>query len=53
MTETDTVHITASGGVSTLEDIRALRAMDLYGAIVGKAYYSGAITLRDALEAAK
>lgn len=47
------VHITASGGVSTLEDIRALRQMDLYGAIVGKAYYSGAITLPDALEAAK
>ena len=47
------VNITASGGVSTLEDIRALRKLNLYGAIVGKAYYSGAITLTDALEAAK
>ena len=47
------VNITASGGVSTLEDIRALSRMKLYGAIVGKAYYSGAITLADALEAAR
>ena len=47
------VNITASGGVSSLEDIRALRKLDLYGAIVGKAYYTGAISLADALEAAK
>ena len=47
------VNITASGGVSTLDDICALRKLDLYGAIIGKAYYSGAITLKDALEAAK
>ena len=45
--------ITASGGVSTIEDIRRLRQMDLYGAIIGKAYYTGAIDLKDALEAAK
>ncbi len=45
--------ITASGGVSTLDDIRALRQMDLYGAILGKAYYTGAISLPDALEAAQ
>ena len=45
--------ITASGGVSTLEDVKQLRAMDLYGAIIGKAYYTGAIDLREALEAAK
>ena len=42
--------IIASGGVSTLEDISALKAMGLYGAIVGKAYYTGAIDLRAALE---
>ena len=47
------VNITASGGVSSLEDIRALRKLDLYGAIVGKAYYNGAINLVEALEAAK
>ena len=44
--------ITASGGVSTLEDVKALRAMDLYGAIIGKAYYTGAIDLKEAIEVA-
>lgn len=48
-----TLDITASGGVSTMEDIRQLRQMDLYGAIIGKAYYTGAIDLRKALEVAK
>ena len=42
--------IIASGGVSTLDDIAALKAMGLYGAIVGKAYYTGAIDLKQALE---
>lgn len=45
--------IIASGGVSTLEDVKALRAMDLHGAIIGKAYYTGAIDLRQAIEVAK
>lgn len=45
--------ITASGGVSSLEDIRALAALKLYGAIIGKAYYIGAIDLKEALEVAK
>lgn len=45
--------ITASGGVSTIEDIRALREMGLYGAILGKAYYTGAIKLKEALEVAR
>ena len=45
--------ITASGGVSSLEDVRQLRQMDLYGAIIGKAYYTGAIDLAEALEVAK
>ena len=44
--------ITASGGVSTLEDVRQLRRMDLYGAIIGKAYYTGAIDLKEAIEGA-
>ena len=48
-----TLDITASGGVSTMEDIRQLRQMDLYGAIIGKAYYTGAIDLKQALEVAK
>ena len=43
--------ITASGGVSSMDDILALRKMDLYGAIIGKAYYTGAIDLKQAVEA--
>ncbi len=46
------VNIVASGGVSTLEDIAALRDMGLYGAIIGKAYYTGAIDLKKAIEVA-
>ncbi len=48
--------IIASGGVSTLEDIRALRALTtigIEGSIVGKALYAGAFTLQEALEAAR
>lgn len=45
--------IVASGGVSTMEDIKALAAMQLYGAIIGKAYYIGAIDLKEAIEVAK
>lgn len=47
------MQITASGGVSTMEDILALDQMDLYGAIIGKAYYTGAIDLKEAVEAVK
>jgi len=47
------IDITASGGVSDIEDIKALRSLDLYGAIIGKAYYIGAIDLKEALEVAK
>ena len=46
------MNITASGGVSTLDDVKELRKMNVYGAIIGKAYYIGAINLKDALEAA-
>ena len=45
--------ITASGGVSSKEDLCQLREMDLYGAIIGKAYYTGVIDLKEALEVAK
>lgn len=45
--------IVASGGVSTIDDIKALRSMELYGAIIGKAYYTGAIDLSEAIEVAK
>ncbi len=44
--------IVASGGVSTIDDIKALSDMNLYGAIIGKAYYIGAIDLKEAIEVA-
>ena len=47
------VNITASGGVSSLEDVKSLRGMNLYGAIIGKAYYTGDINLKEAIEVAK
>ena len=47
------MNIIASGGVSSLEDIKRLAAMQLHGAIVGKAYYTGAVNLKEAMEAAK
>ncbi len=47
------ISITASGGVSNIKDVKALRKMDIYGAIIGKAYYIGAIDLSEAIEVAK
>ena len=47
------LQITASGGVSSLEDVESLRKMNLYGAIIGKAYYTGDIDLKKALEVAR
>ncbi len=47
------MRITASGGVSTLEDVKYLADMGLYGAIIGKAYYTGAIDLKKAIEVAE
>ena len=47
------MQIVASGGVSSMEDIERLQEMELYGAIIGKAYYTGAIDLRQAIEVAK
>ena len=47
------IDLIASGGVSSLEDVKALSAMKLHGAIIGKAYYIGAVDLKKAVEAAK
>ena len=47
------IDLIASGGVSSMEDVQALAAMDIHGAIVGKAYYIGAIDLRRAIEVAR
>ena len=40
-------------GVSSIDDIKRLRKMDIHGAIIGKAYYTGAIDLAEAVEVAK
>ena len=45
--------IVASGGVSSMEDVKALAEMGLYGAIIGKAYYTGAINLKEAIEVSR
>lgn len=47
------MQIVASGGVSSMEDIERLQDMELYGAIIGKAYYTGAIDLKKAVEVTK
>ena len=47
------IDLIASGGVSSMEDVTALAAMRLHGAIIGKAYYIGAVDLKKAVEAAE
>ena len=47
------MNIIASGGVSSMEDVEKLTALNIHGAIVGKAYYTGAIDLAKAIEVAK
>ena len=53
LSEEYSVNIVASGGVSTLSDVEELAKMNIYGAIIGKAYYTGAIDLSEAIEVAK
>lgn len=47
------MNITASGGVSSLDDVKKLNALGIYGAIIGKAYYTGAISIKEAVEVTK
>ena len=53
LSEQFSLQIIASGGVSSIEDVRELAARNLCGAIIGKAYYTGALSLREAIEVAK
>lgn len=53
MSESFAIDIIASGGVSSMDDIKKLAAMKLHGAIIGKAYYTGAIELQEAIEVAE
>ena len=47
------MQIVASGGVSSIEDVKRLAARNIYGAIIGKAYYTGDIDLKEAIEVAE
>lgn len=47
------MQIIASGGVSSIEDVTKLSELGIYGAIIGKAYYTGAISLKEAIEVAE
>lgn len=47
------LNVIASGGVSSIEDIKTLSEIGVYGAILGKAYYTGAVDLKLAIEVAK
>jgi len=47
------IQIIASGGVSSIEDVEKLSKLNVHGAIIGKAYYTGAISLSEAIEVAK
>lgn len=47
------MNIIASGGVSSLDDVKDLAKIDVYGAIIGKAYYTGAISIEDAVKIAE
>lgn len=47
------INIVASGGVTDMSDILNLKNMELYGAIIGKAYYTGAIDLTEAVKLAE
>ena len=47
------MQIVASGGVSSMDDIKKLAVLNIYGAIIGKAYYTGAIDLCEAISASK
>ena len=50
LSEKYTMNFIASGGVSSLDDVRALAGMKLYGAIIGKAFYTGAVDLAEAIK---
>ena len=50
LSESLNIDIVASGGVSSIEDVEALTELGIHGAIIGKAYYTGAIDLAEAVK---
>ena len=53
LSEKYSLEIVASGGVSSIDDVKALKRIGVWGAIIGKAYYTGAIDLKEAIEVSK
>ena len=53
LSEKYSLEIVASGGVSSMDDVKALKEIGVWGAIIGKAYYTGAIDLKEAIEVSK
>ena len=53
LSESLDMNIIASGGVSTLDDVKYLASLGLHGAIIGKAYYTKAISLKEAIGVSK
>lgn len=53
MQEETGLSIIASGGISSMQDVLALKAKNIYGAVLGKALYDGKIDLKEALAAAR
>ncbi len=53
LSENLSLKITASGGVSSIEDVKRLSELGIYGAIIGKAYYTGAVSIKEAVEVAE
>ena len=47
------INLIASGGVSSIEDVKKLAKLGIYGAIIGKAYYTKAVSIKEAVEVAK
>ena len=50
--ERTTLNVIASGGVSSIKEVKKLAEKDVYGAIIGKAYYTGMINIKQAIEVA-
>ncbi|MBE6714342.1 MAG: 1-(5-phosphoribosyl)-5-[(5-phosphoribosylamino)methylideneamino]imidazole-4-carboxamide isomerase [Ruminococcaceae bacterium] len=53
LSERFSMQIIASGGVSSIDDVERLAALRIHGAIIGKAYYTGAVNIKEAVEVAK
>lgn len=47
------INITASGGIRDIDNIKALKELNIYGAITGKAIYAETLSLKDAIEVSK